>query len=342
MSELKPVKTDVPVAMIFFNRPEQLKKVFATVKEARPSKLFLIQDGPRENNESDIINIKKCREIFDDIDWECDVVKDFSDVNLGCGRRIFTGITKCFEQVDRLIIIEDDCVASESFFPFCKEMLERYIDSDKIGMITGMNHLNTYNSVKSDYFFARVGSIAGWATWKRTWDKVDFDMDFLNDEEAVHILKGLEKNDSIFGDAYSKACQKHEIMKNGGKLTSWSTQFGIAQILNYPLIIVPRVNLMTNIGLTEESANSVKSIKLVPHRQRALYRLKLYKLDFPLKHPKYIVDDWEYDSLVNNFMNPPKMIAFFNRVESIFLRVVHGDFGSLSRGLKKRLNKIKK
>lgn len=167
-------------------------------------------------------------------------------------------------------------------------------------------------------------------------------MDFLNDEEAVQLLKVLEKNDAIFGSAYSKACEMHEIMKNGGKLTSWSTQFGIAVILNYPLIIVPRVNLMTNIGLTEESANSVKSIKLVPHRQRALYRLKLYKLDFPLKHPKYIVDDWEYDSLVNNFMNPPKMIAFFNRVESIFLRVVHGDFGSLSRGLKKRLNKIKK
>ena len=67
MSELKPVKTDVPVAMIFFNRPEQLKKVFETVKNARPSKLFLIQDGPRVDNENDIINIKKCREVVDEI-----------------------------------------------------------------------------------------------------------------------------------------------------------------------------------------------------------------------------------------------------------------------------------
>lgn len=339
MSELKSVKTDVPVAMIFFNRPEQLKKVFETVKNARPSKLFLIQDGPRPNNESDIENVKKCRKVFDDIDWECDVVKDFSDVNLGCGKRIFTGLNKCFEQVDRLIILEDDCVASESFFPFCKEMLEKYVDNDKVGMITGMNHLNTYNAVKSDYFFARVGSIAGWATWRRTWDKVDFNMDFLDDEETVHILKGIDENDPVLGKVYSTACEKRETLKNGGKLSSWSTQFGIAAILNYPLIIVPRMNLMTNIGLTAESANSVKSIKLVPHRMRPLYNLKLYEFDFPLKHPKYIVDDCEYDSLVNNFMRPPKAIHFLNKVESVLLRIMYGDFKSLFAGLKRRLKR---
>ena len=40
-------EVDISVLMLFFNRPKQLKKVFAEVKKARPARLFLYQDGPR-------------------------------------------------------------------------------------------------------------------------------------------------------------------------------------------------------------------------------------------------------------------------------------------------------
>lgn len=330
---------DVPVALIFFNRPKEFEIVFNAVREARPSQLFLIQDGPRKNNENDIINIQKCRDVLENIDWECEIHTDYSTENLGCGRRIYTGLSKCFEQVDRLIILEDDCVPSQSFFPFCQEMLEKYCNERKIGLITGMNHLNIFDKVKTDYFFAKMGSIAGWATWKRVWDLVDFDMECLLDEEVIRIFKNIDKYEPVRRGTYKKAYKKREILQKGGKLTSWSTQFGITAILNSPLIIVPKVNLMTNIGLSAESANSLSNIKLVPRRQRHLYKLKLFEMDFPLKHPKYIVDDYEYDALVHNFMNPPKVIALCNKIESVFLRIIHGDLKSLKKGIKKRLNK---
>lgn len=329
---------DVPVALIFFNRPEQFAQVFETVKKAAPSKLFLIQDGARENNENDVKNIQKCREVLKGIDWDCEVHTDFSEENLGCGKRIFTGLSNCFAYVDRLIILEDDCLPAQSFFPFCAEILERYKDDARVGMITGMNHLNTFEPVESDYFFANVGSIAGWATWKRSWELVSFDLNTVaEDATAMRLLKNYQKYAPNRNTAYDNVLNKAKVLNNGGKLSSWSTQFGISQILQSKLIVIPRVNLMTNIGLTTEAANSPSSIKLIPHALRPLYRLNLYALDFPLKHPKYVVNDIEYCRKVDHLMRPNKAGKMCRRIESVFLRLIHGDSKNLIKSLKRKL-----
>lgn len=328
---------DVPVALIFFNRPEQFERVFKVVKKAAPSKLFLIQDGARENNDKDAENVLKCRAILEGIDWECEVFKDYSNENLGCGKRIFTGLSKCFEIVDRLIILEDDCVPSDSFFPFCKELLEKYKNDNRVGLITGMNHLNSFDKVKSDYFFANVGSIAGWATWKRSWDLVDYDLSGIsNDDEAMRLLQNYQQFSPNRNTAYDNVMKKKKMLDEGKKLTSWSTQFGTAQILNSSLILVPKYNLMTNIGLSEESANSVSNIKFVPKGLQPLYRLKLFDMEFPLKHPKYIISDIEYGKEVDKLMRPGWFARKWRKLESITRRLFIGDFGGI---IKKVLRK---
>ena len=337
---MRPSKIDVPVALVFFNRPDQFAKVFETVREAAPSRLFLIQDGARENNQKDIENIAKCREVLNGIDWECEINEDFSEENLGCGRRIFSGISNCFKKVDRLIILEDDCVASQSFFPFCEELLEKYKNDERIGMITGMNHLNEFDEVQSDYFFSKKGSIAGWATWKRCWDATEFELgNIANDKEAMRLLKMYQKFGPNKNKLYDNVINKNKILEAGGKLTSWSTQFAVAQTLALRFIIVPRVNLMTNIGLTEESANSVSNIKFVPRGLRPLYRLKLYEMDFPLKHPKYVFNDVEYIHRVETIMQPNKIVSCLRKIESIFLRLIHGDKTFYRKITKKLLKK---
>ena len=115
-------KIDVPVFLIFFNRPDSFSKVFEAVREARPSKLFLACDGAREGNETDTFNSNLCKSIAENVDWECEVYKNYSDVNLGCGMRMYSGIKWAFEYVDRLIILEDDCVPHNDFFTFCYEL----------------------------------------------------------------------------------------------------------------------------------------------------------------------------------------------------------------------------
>ena len=126
MSSKKPALTDVPVLLIFFARPESLGLVFEQIKEARPQKLFLYQDGARDNRPDDIINIEKCRKIVDEIDWECEVYRKYQERNIGCDPSEYIAQKWIFEYVNQAIILEDDDVPSQSFFPFCKELLDKY------------------------------------------------------------------------------------------------------------------------------------------------------------------------------------------------------------------------
>ena len=132
-----PAKIDVAVLLLFFNRPESFSQVFAEVKKARPSKLFLYQDGPR--GERDMAGIKACREIAEDIDWECEVHRMYQEKNVGCDPSEYLSQKWAFSIIDKCIVLEDDDVPSQSFFPFCKEMLDRYEHDDRIVMVAGFN-----------------------------------------------------------------------------------------------------------------------------------------------------------------------------------------------------------
>lgn len=321
-NNMEPYEIDVPVALIFFNRPEPLREVFDAIKEARPSKLFLIQDGAREARPNDELNIKKCRDIVAEIDWECEVYRNYSETNLGCGMRIYSGISWCFEHVDRLCIIEDDCKPTKDYFKFCEELLEKYKDDQRIDMISGMNNLETYDVTPYSYIFARTGSIWGWATWKRVWDTVDYDLSFMEDEDAIRLVKNLIKPRRIANDLIKSGKKKYDFLKTGGKLTSWSYQRGLNMYLNSGLIIVPHKNLVSNIGLTDDSVHAVNSIKKIPKAIQRLFYMKTYKLDFPLKHPKYIVQDVEFDRKLNKIMNPNKVVAMKRRIESLIRRII--------------------
>ena len=177
---MKPALVDVSVLILFFNRPEPLSQVFAQVKEARPSRLFLYQDGPR--NDKDMPGILACRELVAAIDWECEVHQLFQEKNYGCDPSNYLAQKWAFSMTDKCIVFEDDSVPSVSFFQFCKELLDKYEYDDRIGMIAGMNHEEITRGVPSDYFFTTTFSIWGWASWKRVIDQWDEHYSFLDDE----------------------------------------------------------------------------------------------------------------------------------------------------------------
>jgi hypothetical protein len=287
---------DIPVAVVFFNRPDTLKEVFDAIKEARPSKLFLIQDGARETKPNDLEKIEECKKIVENIDWECEVQKNYSNNNLGCGMRIYSGISWVFNYVDRVCIIEDDCKPTIAFFKFAKEMLERYKDDQRIDMISGMNNLGTYDVSPYSYIFAETGSIWGWATWKRAWDKIDYDINFIEEEDTVRLIKNYVKPKRLAKELIKNGKIKKASLNKGDKLTSWSYQRGMNMFLNSGLIIVPTKNLISNIGLTDDSVHSVNHKNKLPKAIRSLFHMKTYDITFPLKHPKHIIRDVEFDN----------------------------------------------
>ena len=140
-------------------------------------KIYFFNDGPRQFNSEDTIARDKIISIINNIDWDCEVVMNFQDTNLGCGLGPVSAINWAFQNEDRLIILEDDTVPSINFFPYCNYLLEKYKNEDRVYMISGSNPSEHNNFTDDSYlFFSKYGHIWGWATWKRAWNKYDYEM----------------------------------------------------------------------------------------------------------------------------------------------------------------------
>lgn len=302
---MKNYKIDIAVALCFFNRPNCLEQSFKSVKEARPSKLYLIQDAPRENRASDKINVIKCREIVEKIDWECNVVKIYASENMGCGRRIFTGLSEVFKHEEYAVIIEDDIVIGTTFLSFCKEMCERYISDERIQMISGMNHIGIYKQCPYSYFFSKGGgAIWGWATWRRCWNELQYSLDVASDEYVMNCLRYMQPKSYGYKQMYEKAINMHQNIARGKFPSYWSFHFGLYAYLSNRINIVPKSNLITNIGIGGEGAHTANSLSMLPKRLRTLFYAPIYELPEILKHPKYIIDDQIYKRMQDNILQP--------------------------------------
>jgi hypothetical protein len=313
-------KTDVAVALVFFNRPECLQRVFEAIKSARPSQLFLIQDGPRENKPNDSAKILECRAIVEQVDWQCEMHKDYSNANLGCGKRIYTGISNAFKYTDKLVIIEDDILIGDDMLPFCKEMLDRYESDERIGIISGMNHLGKYTACPYSYLFASGGgAIWGWATWKRVWNNVEWNLDCAQDSYAISALQSKKNTQPLIMALKDKVAS----MQRGEKQTSWSFQFGFsACYMQNTINIIPTRNLISNIGISADSVHSVSDIHRVPRGLRVVYNAPRYCLNWPLSHPKYVVDDQNFVREQEKIMGKGFWRSKYRRFETILYRVL--------------------
>ena len=280
-----------PVALIFFNRPDTLAKVFESVRSARPKELYLIQDGPREKNKNDLLNIQKCRRIVDNVDWNCKVYKNYSEQNLGCGIRPQTGITWVFSLTDRAIILEDDCVPNQTFFTFCDEMLERYKDDERIAYISGLNHFETWDFGGNSYGFTKGGAIWGWASWARSWKNYDYKVSLIDDPYINECLKNSYPGENNRINLWNNTKKR---LSAGENLSYWDAQWGFVKYSQSQYVIVPCNNLICNIGVGVASTHA--TLDSNNHKRFIDYNnMPTKELVFPLKHPKVVLLDSTYD-----------------------------------------------
>ena len=301
---MKESKIDVAVLFLFFARPEQTQQVFEQIKKARPSRLFLYQDGAREGRHDDEEGIKACREIVADIDWECEVHRKYQEKNYGCDPSEYISQKWMFEYVEKGIILEDDDVPSQSFFPFCKELLDRYENDQRIAMICGMNHMGTVE-LDTDYFFCRKhGPIWGWATWKRFVDMWDTEYHFLEDERS-------KKNLMDAGDLWPRRLDSYYAHKATGR-EHYEDFVSSTRIFNSMMAIIPSKNLICNIGLGLGSVHNQKGLAQLPPTARKAFYAETFDYDFPLKHPRYVVNDVENSNAID-------AVRKFNWKDKVFL-----------------------
>lgn len=278
------VTLSAPVVLLGYRRPTRTKEVFDAIRRAQPTELFLVMDGPRNNSSEELAAVAETRKVVEEVDWDCSVHRIYADANLGLKNRVSSGLDEVFDSVERAIILEDDCLPSQTFFPFASELLELYADDDRVGIISGSQRLRGRMLSNSSYEFSRDVRIWGWATWARTWKTFrqsgDLDVSWT-DQEALEL-----------GEKFARGSRRKSMvsmMRHSGHLDSWALPFAVHCVQRGYLNPVSGVNLISNTGLGGSSTHTAfeSYVAEVPR----------VDIEFPLRHPSELEYLGQFDEI---------------------------------------------
>lgn len=282
---------NTPILFLIFNRFDLTQRVFNEIKKVKPKQLFVVADGARNEKENELI--EKTRGILKQVDWDCEIKTNYSNKNLGCKVRVSSGIDWFFENVEQGIIIEDDCIPSQSFFYFCNELLEKYKYDERIMMISGDNFQFGKNKTPDDYYFSKkFFHIWGWATWRRAWEYYDVDMKKWPEIKSGGLLRKTFQNKNeldVQTGIFDKAFKQ--------KIDTWDYQWSFTCMINNGLSVIPNKNLISNIGFDERGTHTKNRFAKVSNMLKE-------EINHPIiKHPDILsinknADDFTF--LINN------------------------------------------
>lgn len=273
--------TSTPVAFLIFNRPDTTARVFEAIRRARPARLLVVADGPRPGRPGEERLCAEARAVIDGVDWPCEVLKNFAERNLGCKGRVSSGLDWVFTQVEEAIILEDDCLPHPGFFPFCEQLLERYRNDERVMMIGGTNYLLDSLAIPESYCFSRYFPIWGWASWRRAWSRYDIAM---RDWAEFKARRGLDTY-------YSQRFMRNHVAAmfdaaHDNRIDTWDIQWFYSCLFSNGLCAIPRVNLISNIGLVGTHTSGDTSNNLFP----------LFDIEVDdLRHPRQVSPNLAYD-----------------------------------------------
>lgn len=277
---------DVPVVMIVFKRLELTKRSFEPIRKLKPKKLYIIADGPR--TEADKEKVIAVREYLDThVDWDCEVHRNYAEKNMGLRYRMPSGMQWVFESEERAIFIEDDIDATENFFYFCRDMLEHYKDDERVLMISGSNIFPNHESFNGeDIGFSMFASIWGWACWKRSYELYD-----VNLRSWPEIRKRGMLKKKLTPEAYDFFRILFDDLQYHWYRT-WGYQWTYLMLTGKGLGIVPRCNLISNIGMGDADAehkdDSQEFIDKVSNAERG-------EMILPITYPSDVIRNEAYD-----------------------------------------------
>jgi len=285
---------DTPILFLIYNRPEYTKKVFNSIRDAKPNRLFIHADGPKKDKPEDVKLCERSREIVSNVDWDCEVKTLFRDKNLGCKLAESGGFNWFFENVDEGIIIEDDCLPNKSFFLYCEKLLKKYRDNEKVMMISGSNPATSVD-IDADYFFSIFYHSWGWATWKRAWEKYDITISDWPRLRGTNFLKSKfphsEVNRAFVEQMFDQAYK--------GKASTWDIQWTYACLVNDGYAILPKHNMISNIGYigTHEMNNDQLMLETKEIDFKKFKHLKKLEVNYSLE--KHLFEKSGLEGLIN-------------------------------------------
>ena len=248
-------KLTTPVSVFFYRRPDHLAQVMGKVREVRPAVLFGISDGPKRENLESQKGVEESRRIFrETIDWPCRWEVLERESNQGSYLSVSKGLDWVFEKVNETIILEDDTVPDTSFFRFTAELLERFRGDERIGSVCGSNFDAPSDwTSEASYRFTRYHHGWGWGTWKRAWkffdreEKLQADIPRIRKENWM----GLSRREWAYWDR----CFQRTYAR---KLDAWDYRWTLSLWIHHMACVIPKVNLVRNIGFDEKATHTVE------------------------------------------------------------------------------------
>lgn len=310
-----PLGFDIPVLLLVFNRPDTTSLVFEAIRKVRPIKLYVAADGPRENWHGESRLCEETREIVKKVDWDCSVETLFRVKNLGCKIAVSSALGWFFANEEYGIVLEDDCLPSESFFEYCKELLIKYRFNERVMHIGGQHFLNNIETPQDSYYFTQYPHIWGWASWRRAWLKYDVDiqqMDKFNLQKLPNMFSSKKQRIHL---------KKHLYLTRIGKLNTWDYQWTYSILNNGGVAISPTKNLVVNLGFTNQNTH----LFLKDSKRE---NLEHENISFPLKHPKSYniqlnLDFLEYQNIYSKNCSRIRRIIRENGILNIIKYIIN-------------------
>lgn len=277
-----------PVLVIAYRRAETTRQVIDSLRGLRPERLYFAANGPDPARPDDPAQCESARGVLGEVDWPCEIRRLFRTEHLPARESIARAIDWFFEHETEGVILEDDCICAPAFFRMAQELLIRYRDRTEVMQIGATNFAPHLTGGGDSYSFSGYAYIWGWATWRRAWRLFDLQMSTFDEASVRAILRSRfpRWRDRSFWLAMYRYL-------SSGRLDTWDVQWNFALFRANGLSVVPRVNLVRNIGFGAQSTNTTNA-------QNAFASMAPGELAFPLKHPERLqaaerADDWVSD-----------------------------------------------
>lgn len=296
---------NIPILIIAFNRPDISKQTFEVIRRLKPAYLYVAIDGARDNVEKEREKVNEVASMYHDVDWKCSAHYRHNERNMGAEITVSSAVSWVLTEHEFCIVLEDDILATDAFFDYARQMLERYRDNDKVYLISAAQ-FTPMDSMKTDYVFSLYGHTGfGWGTWRRAWQH--FSMD-LSDFDKTIADKTIAQNFSCH-QAYIDFLKSVKKMKSkGSKNCSWDSCWSYVRIRDGGLSIVPRCNLTQNVGVFGLHANGFSNY----------HRLEGNQDFIVVHHPSSIKVDVMYDGYhYRNYLHHSLFSLIINKIKSV-------------------------
>lgn len=284
---------NTPVVYIFFNRPDTVQKTFPAIRAQRPTRLHLIADGPRPTRDTDRERCQQARQLVESmIDWKCEVTRDFSDVNLGCGKRLSSGLTRAFAELGEAIILEDDILPHPDFFAFCTRHLELYRNEPKVHSICGFNPIGQYLPRRAAAVPTVFNNIWGWASWQRAWRDYHFDLPDWEKPETRDQIRRFLGSDLVYN------WHAHDFEKLNQGIDTWDFQWTYTMLRLQRVALVTSTNFVQNVGFAADATHTQSPEPYIDG-------LRVYSAVAPDRQPSSLEPDRLHDKLYSEVILSP-------------------------------------